>query len=102
MLLQHCRSAFFAAFLLLALGCAATAERSSTGEYIDDSAITTKVKAAMFNEPSLKVLQIHVETTQNVVHLSGGVQNRTEMNKAVEVARAVDGVRSVRNDLHLK
>jgi len=102
MTLHQCRSAFYGAFLLLALGCAATPERSSTGEYIDDSAITTKVKAAIFNEPSLKVFQINVETTKNVVHLSGGVVTRSEMNKAVEVARSVDGVRSVRNDLHFK
>jgi osmotically-inducible protein OsmY len=98
-----CYSAFFiAALLLLTLGCASTPQRESTGEYIDDSVITSKVKAAIFNQPSLKVLQINVETTKNVVHLSGSVATQVEMNTAVELARSVEGVRSVRNDLKLK
>jgi osmotically-inducible protein OsmY len=93
---------FIAAFLLLALGCASTSTRESTGEYIDDSVITSKVKAAIFNQPSLKVFQINVETTKNVVQLSGSVATKVEMDTAVELARSVQGVRSVRNDLKLK
>ena len=91
-----------AASALFLAGCASTSSQSSTGEYIDDSTITTKVKTAIFNEASLKVLQINVETTKNVVQLSGMVSTRAEMDKAVEVTRAVGGVRSVRNDLQLK
>jgi len=100
--LKRCSALFIAAFLLLALGCASTSTRESTGEYIDDSVITSKVKAAIFNEPSLKVFQINVETYKNVVQLSGSVATKVEMDTAVELARSVNGVRSVRNDLKLK
>ena len=91
-----------AAVLLSGLGCAATDTRESTGQYLDDSVITTRVKTAIFNEPSLKVLQINVETYKNVVQLSGVVNSGADMAKAVDVARDVPGVRSVRNDLRLK
>jgi len=100
--LKRCSLFFAAASLLLVLGCASTSRQESTGELLDDSVITSKVKSAIFNEPSLKVLQINVETTKNVVQLSGMVSTRAEMDKAVEVTRAVGGVRSVRNDLQLK
>jgi osmotically-inducible protein OsmY len=100
--LKRCSLFFAAASLLLVLGCASTSKQESTGELLDDSVITSKVKSAIFNEPSLKVLQINVETTKNVVQLSGMVSTRAEMDKAVEVTRAVGGVRSVRNDLQLK
>ena len=96
-------TAFLAAALLLSvLGCAATSTQESTGEYIDDSVITSKVKTAILNEPSLKVFQINVETYKNVVQLSGSVATKVEMDTAVELARSVNGVRSVRNDLQLK
>jgi osmotically-inducible protein OsmY len=101
-LLKRCSLFFAAASLLLVLGCASTSKQESTGELLDDSVITSKVKTAIFSEPSLKVLQINVETTKNVVQLSGTVSTRAEMDKAVEVSRSVGGVRSVRNDLLLK
>lgn len=91
-----------AALLLLTLGCAATSTRESTGEYVDDSAITARVKTAIFNEPGLRVLQISVETHNRVVQLSGFVKTRAEMDKAAELANGVQGVRSVSNDLRLK
>mgnify|MGYP006201248067 CR=1 FL=1 len=91
-----------AAVLLSGLGCASTDTRESTGQYLDDSVITTRVKTAIFNEPSLKVLQINVETYKSVVQLSGFVNTGADMNKAVDVAREVPGVQSVRNDLRLK
>jgi hypothetical protein len=100
--LKRCSLFFAAASLLFMLGCASTSKQESTGELLDDSVITSKVKAAIFSEPSLKVLQINVETTKNVVQLSGVVSTKAEMDKAVEVTRSVGGVRSVRNDLHLK
>ncbi len=101
-LLKRCSGFFIAAMLLSALGCASTANRESTGEYVDDAVITTRVKTAIFSDPALKVFQINVETYKNVVQLSGFVSTRAEMNKAVDVASAVPGVRSVRNDMRLK
>jgi osmotically-inducible protein OsmY len=84
------------------LGCASTQKREGTGEYLDDSAITTKVKAAIFNEPSLKVFQINVETFKGEVQLSGFVDSSKSVSKAGEVARGVKGVRSVKNNLIVK
>ena len=84
------------------LGCASTPTRESTGEYIDDSTITTKVKAAIFSDPSLKVFQINVETFKGEVQLSGSVDSDQIVNKAGEVARGVGGVNSVKNDLIVK
>lgn len=95
-----------AVFLMLSLafflGCASTATKEGTGEYFDDTAITTKVKAAVFNEPTLKSAEINVETFKGVVQLSGFVNSREDINKAVEVARKVPGVKSVKNDMRLK
>jgi len=101
-LFKRCSAIAAAALLLSALGCASTSTGQSTGEYVDDAAITTKVKTAMFNEPSLKVLQINVETYQSVVQLSGFADSGADIAKAADVARAVPGVRSVRNDMRLK
>jgi osmotically-inducible protein OsmY len=84
------------------LGCASTPTREGTGEYVDDSAITTKVKAAIFNEPSLKVFQINVETFKGEVQLSGFVDSSKSVHKAGEVARSVTGVKSVKNNLIAK
>ena len=84
------------------LGCAGTATKEGTGEYVDDSVITTKVKAAIFNEPSLKSAEINVETFKGTVQLSGFVNSRADINKAVELARGVGGVKSVKNDMRLK
>lgn len=101
-LLKRCSTLFIAALLLAAVGCAATSTRESTGEYLDDTVITTRVKTAIFNEPSLKVFQINVETYRNVVQLSGFVSSRADMAKAVEITRTVKGVSSVRNDMRLR
>ncbi|MEO8158210.1 MAG: BON domain-containing protein [Betaproteobacteria bacterium] len=91
------------AFVLAAtLGCASTSHKEGTGEYVDNSVITTKVKAAIFNEPSLKVAEITVDSFKGVVQLSGVVDTRADMDKAVEIARGVAGVKSVTNDLQLK
>ncbi|WP_018938491.1 MULTISPECIES: BON domain-containing protein [unclassified Thioalkalivibrio] len=91
--------------LLLALllaGCAASNERQTVGENVDDSVITTKVKAALFNEPSLSGFEVTVETYEGRVQLSGFVSSQEDINKAVEIARGVEGVRSVKNDMQLK
>ena len=84
------------------LGCASTAKHEGTGEYFDDTVITTKVKAAVLNEPTLKSAEINVETFKGVVQLSGFVNSRADIGKAVEVARGVPGVKSVKNDMRLK
>ena len=93
---------FIIALMLSALGCGSTPQQSSTGQYIDDSAITTKVKTGIFNEPSLKVNQISVETYKNVVQLSGFVDSSASMDKAVTIARSVQGVSSVKNDMRVR
>ena len=88
--------------LIATLGCASTRTHEGTGEYVDDSVITTKVKAAIFNEPGLKVSEVQVETFKGVVQLSGFVSSRADINGAVRVASAVGGVKSVTNDMQLK
>jgi osmotically-inducible protein OsmY len=90
--------------LLVALmaGCASSATQESTGEYIDDSGITASVKAAIYNDPMLKVGQISVETYNGVVQLSGFVDSAQAARRAVELARSVKGVKSVKNSLIVK
>jgi len=100
--LKHFSAFFFAILLASMLGCAPTATREGPGEYVDDSVITTKVKAAIFKEASLKVAQINVETFRGTVQLSGFVSSQAAIDKAGEVTRAVGGVTSVRNDIRLK
>lgn len=99
----------FAALLLsLPMGCATSTHQRQTqtheraGEYIDDTVLTTKVKAAIFNEPNLKSAEINVETFKGVVQLSGFVSSAEAQRRAVEVARGVEGVKSVKNDMRLK
>jgi osmotically-inducible protein OsmY len=91
-----------AASMLFALGCASTSQHESTGEFFDDTTITTKVKAAIFAEPSLKVTQISVDTVRSVVQLSGWVNSGADVATAGSVARSVKGVASVQNDIRVK
>lgn len=84
------------------IGCAATQKHESTGEYVDDSVITTKVKTAIFQEDTLKTLQINVKTYKSVVQLSGFVNSKQSVIKAEEVAKNVTGVISVENGLLIK
>lgn len=97
---------FSTLFLMLVfasfVGCASTPKQEGTGEYVDDTVITTKVKAAVLNEPSLKSAEINVETFKGVVQLSGFVSSQANVNNAIEVARSVPGVKSVKNDMRLK
>ena len=88
--------------MLFALGCASTPTKEGTGEFVDDSVITTKVKAAILKELSLKSTEINVETFKGVVQLSGFVSSQADITRAVEVARDVNGVKSVKNDMRLK
>jgi osmotically-inducible protein OsmY len=91
-----------AAALTSVLGCSSTATQESTGQYLDDTAITTKVKSAIFNDASLKSAEINVETFKGVVQLSGFVNSAGDIQNAVQLAQGVGGVRSVRNDMRLK
>jgi osmotically-inducible protein OsmY len=84
------------------MGCASTRTHESTGGYVDDTAITTKVKTAIFTDPALKTLQINVKTFKGEVQLSGFVDSAQSVTKAGEVARSVNGVVSVKNDLIVK
>ena len=85
--------------LVLAPGCASTATSASTGEYIDDSVITTKVKAALVRDDATPASAIKVETFKGVVQLSGFVDNVTQKTTAGVLAAKVDGVKSVVNDI---
>jgi osmotically-inducible protein OsmY len=84
------------------LGCASTSTKEGTGEYVDDSVITAKVKAEIFKDDSLKSSEINVETFKGVVQLSGFVNSQEDIDKAVKVARTVKGVTSVKNDMRVK
>ena len=103
MTLSNRIAAFGGAILLASMfGCGSSPTRESTGEYVDDTVITTKVKAAVFGEPTLKSSEINVETFKGTVQLTGFVSSRADINKAVDLARGIQGVKSVRNDMHLK
>ena len=93
---------FLAVTLVSVVGCSSTSQKEGTGEYVDDAVITTKVKAAIFNESTLKSTEINVETFKGVVQLSGFVNSQADINKAVSLARSVKGVVSVKNDMRLK
>jgi osmotically-inducible protein OsmY len=95
-------TALFTVSLLATAGCASTATHEGTGEYVDDSVITTKVKASIFNEPTLKSTEINVETYKGTVQLSGFVSQPEDIAKAAEVARGVKGVAAVKNDIRVK
>jgi osmotically-inducible protein OsmY len=84
------------------IGCASTAKSEGTGEYVDDSVITAKVKTAILAEPSLKSSEINVETFKGTVQLSGFVSSRDNADTAIVTARNVKGVTSVKNDMRLK
>ena len=100
--LRRLRGLFLPILLALLVGCAGTAQQESTGDYIDDTVLTTRVKAAVFNEPSLKSAEINVETFKGVVQLSGFVDNQTAVERAGVVARSVEGVTRVENKLTVK
>ncbi|MES2319434.1 MAG: BON domain-containing protein [Pseudomonadota bacterium] len=101
-LAQRLATMLFAASLIAVAGCASTPHREGTGEYIDDSVITAKVKASIFNEPTIKAREINVETYKGSVQLSGFVADPADATKAVEIARGVKGVTSVKNDVRVK
>ncbi|MEQ1739056.1 MAG: BON domain-containing protein [Methyloglobulus sp.] len=96
-------TAFFMVLaLLVVVSCASTPKQEGVGEYVDDTVLTTKVKAAILHDPSLSSAEINVETFKGEVQLSGFVNSRADIAKAIEVARDVIGVKSVKNDMRLK
>jgi len=95
-------AAAFASLLLAGPGCASSPERSSTGEYLDDSVITMKVKAAIIADEELKATEINVETFKGQVQLSGFVRDPAHISRAIDVARQVEGVKGVVNSLVVK
>ena len=99
---KYLSAAILALTLITAVGCSSTAKHESTGEYVDDSVITSKVKSAILGDPATKVFEIGVETYKGVVQLSGFVSNQAAANRAVELARGVKGVTSVKNDMRIK
>lgn len=101
-ILNRFTTLFFALTLTSLLGCAASSTNEGTKAYMDDSVVTTKVKTAILGESSLKSFEIGVETYKGTVQLSGFVNSRAEIHKAGDVARGVNGVLSVKNDLRLK
>ena len=91
-----------AASVVTLAGCGSTATQSGTGQYLDDTAITGKVKAAIFNDASLKSAEINVETFKGAVQLSGFVNSQADIQRAVAVTQGVAGVKSVKNDMRMK
>ena len=88
--------------MAVTLGCASTAKTEGTGEYVDDTVITAKVKTAILGESTLKSAEINVETFKGTVQLSGFVNSQSDVNRAVVVAKNVKGVKSVKNDMRVK
>ena len=90
------------AVIAATLGCASTQTHESTGQYVDDTVITGKVKKAILEEPGLKSAEINVETFKGVVQLSGFVSSPDSSAAAVKVATGIEGVKSVKNDMRVK
>jgi hyperosmotically inducible protein len=99
---KYLSAVFLAVTLTSVVGCASTSQKEGTGQYIDDSVITAKVKAAIFDNPTTKATEINVETFKGVVQLSGFVSSQDAVNRAIELARGVGGVKGVTNDMRLK
>lgn len=97
-------AAFFLAIFLTAsfAGCAPTTKERGAGQYIDDTVITAKVKAAIVDDPTLKASEIKVDVYKGRVQLSGFVSSADQIARASQVARGVSGVTSVVNDLRLR
>lgn len=95
-------SCLLTGFTVLSSGCAGSTTKASTGEFIDDSVITTKVKAALLKNDSTPGTDIKVETFKGVVQLSGFVDTLFQKTRAEEVSRGIDGVQNVVNNITVK
>ncbi len=92
----------FLSFFVAMTGCSSTSTEKSTGEYIDDSVISTKVKTAFIEDDDLKASEIQVETFKGTVQLSGFVAESSDIGKAEKVAKQIKGVKAVKNDIRVK
>jgi hyperosmotically inducible protein len=99
---KHAVSLFAVLATASLIGCASTAKTEGTGEYVDDTVITGKVKTAIFEQPTLKSAEINVETFKGVVQLSGFVSSKENVDLAMVTAKGVKGVTSVKNDMRVK
>jgi osmotically-inducible protein OsmY len=99
---SNIKSVLACLIVLSLVACAGTPSRQSTGDFVDDTAITTKVKAALLADVALNAFRIHVRTNQDVVHLTGVVDSEQIRQRAGEVASKIDGVRSVQNGLTVR
>jgi osmotically-inducible protein OsmY len=101
---SHIVIRFLVVLMMIAalVACASTQKKEGTGDYIDDSVITTKVKSQLAADDFLKSFQISVESRKGIVQLSGFVDSQNAANKAGQITRGVEGVKSVRNDLIVK
>lgn len=97
-----CCAGFLSFALPMSVSHAATGTSESTGEYVDDSVITTKIKSDLLAESNLKSSGIKVKTHKGIVHLSGHVPSKADANKAVEIAKSVKGVTSVKSNIHVR
>lgn len=96
-------SAVFSSLMLVSLvACAPSEKQASTGQFIDDTVITGKVKAALVADPELKATEIKVDTYKGAVQLSGFVSSADHIPKAVQLVRGIEGVKSVKNDMAVK
>lgn len=101
-LLTTISTSLIAIFLAFTIGCSGNANRESTGEYFDDTWITTKVKAALVDDPVVRAREVNVETFKGVVQLSGFVRSKEAMDQAVAIARSIEGVKDVKSDMRVK
>lgn len=89
-------------FVVLATACAGTPTQQSTGEFVDDTVVTTKVKTALVQDKQVDAMDIKVKTFKGVVQLSGFADSQVERDRASRIAGAVDGVERVQNDVRIK
>lgn len=99
---KYLSAVFIAVLFVSVAGCAGTAKQESTSEYVSDSWITTKVKAALVEDPLVKATEVNVETFKGTVQLSGFVSSDAAIRQAVRVTSGIQGVTSVRNDMRVK
>lgn len=99
---KYALAVFFAVSMISMIGCAAPEKQQTVGAYIDDATVTTRVKAAIFDDPGLRFSEINVETFDGVVQLSGFVSTQLEINRAIQMTQTIQGVKSVKNDMQLK
>jgi len=99
---QFGKSILAVVFALALAACAATSDQESTGEFIDDSVMTARVKAALVKDPTVSALDVNVESFKGAVQLSGFVKTAEQRDRAVKIADGVPGVTQVFNSIQLR